>query len=141
MYTIELTLPDTEKVDLRVVRCLKPTSSDEVLQARLIKLAKYYSGEVVVKQGACPFLLIKMSGGRIIYNYFCGDKRKPHERDLDMFYESRSRIKNQRVGRAAGDLTSWIKSPVTNENRKGLLMIDKEGYKLAERITSRKLGG
>jgi len=136
-YTIRVDSCDTLEIDWSVVGMLKSSASYEVIRGRLIKMSRKFSGNVTVLANSCPLLHCRMFDGRMFNEVYVGEKRTKKEIELDHFYAERGKLKNQRLGRLKGDLTSWIKSPVLNEHREGLRMINKENYKLSQKIVSK----
>ena len=112
------------------VRFFKPSTSLEVVRGRLMQLLGRSCGKtrsIVVYAGSCPHARIEIVNGRIVSEQFVGDQRKEKEVDLDFFYAARSKIKNQKMGRMTGDLSSWIQRE-GSETYEGVKILDHTNY-------------
>lgn len=110
-YSIVETDVDVSSYDFRQIKFLKPTRSWDTLRANLSRLSSLSPKlrKFTVYFGSVPILFVSCCRNTIVDERESGDFRKDYEKDQDFFYAERSRLKAQRVGFAAGDLTAWIK--------------------------------
>jgi hypothetical protein len=107
-YWISETNPNMSEYDYSDVHFFKEVSSWEKLEANLAKLAGrvYRRRRFTVYCDNLPCEYLEMCMGEIVHRRATGDFRKDCEKDMDFFYEGKS--KKWFVGRKSGDLSDWI---------------------------------